>query len=313
VSERAASSRQTTRIWIDTDIGTDVDDAFALAFALQHREIEVAGVSTVFGDVELRRHMVEELLALAAAPDCPVQTGLGKPLAAGRVGLMLGHEGRGLLADPTPRRRVESDPDGERRVAALAEALAAARPDALVAIGPLTNVGALLRAGARLPRLTIMGGKTTSEAIPDTLPGIDEWNWLCDPTAVQILLDGLPQAAGLPRIVPAEVTHRAQLPEIQRRRLAEGDALCRALLGLSEIWLETQAELGFPRPSVKLHDPLTVATLLEAALCPMEPARLAISEAGETSRLPGEPNAEVARDVDPDRLVQLLMETLLGT
>jgi pyrimidine-specific ribonucleoside hydrolase len=184
--------------------------------------------------------------------------------------------------------------------------------DALAAIGPLTNVGALLRAGASLPRLTIMGGKTTSDAIPGTVPEIEEWNWLCDPTAVQILLDGPPQAAGLPRIVPAEVTHRTELPEIELQRLAEGDALCRSLLELSEIWLETQARLGLPDPSVKLHDPLSIATLLEAPLCPMEQARLCISEEGKTSRLSGEPNTEVARDVDPPRLVQLLMDTLLG-
>jgi len=312
MSERQAHSQQTIRVWIDTDLGTDVDDALALAFALRHPGLELAGVSTVFGDVELRTRMIEGLFALAAAPDCPLLTGLGKPLSEGRVGLMLGHEGRGLLPDAAPRRRVESDPDAETRIAALAQALAAARPDALVAIGPLTNVGALLRAGARLPRLTIMGGKTTSDAIPGTLPEVEEWNWLCDPTAVQVLLDGPPQAAGLPRVVPAEVTHRTRLPEIELQRLAEGDALCRALLELSEIWLETQASLGFPDPSVKLHDPLSVATLLEAALCLTEPARLAISEEGKTSRLSGEPNAEVARDVDPPRLVGLLMETLLG-
>jgi purine nucleosidase len=312
MTEQAAHSQQTIRVWIDTDLGTDVDDALALAFALRHREIELVGVSTVFGDVELRTRMIEELLALAAAPDCPLLMGLGKPLTEGRVGLMLGHEGRGLLPDPAPRRRVESDPDAEKRIAALATALEAARPDALAAIGPLTNVGALLRAGASLPRLTIMGGKTTSDAIPGTVSEIEEWNWLCDPTAVQVLLDGPPQAAGLPRIVPAEVTHRTELPEIELQRLAEGDALCRALLELSGIWLETQARLGFPDPSVKLHDPLSIATLLEATLCPMEPARLCISEEGKTSRLSGEPNTEVARDVDPARLVQLLMETLLG-
>jgi purine nucleosidase len=312
MTEQAAHSQQTIRVWIDTDLGTDVDDALALAFALRHREIELVGVSTVFGDVELRTRMIEELLALAAAPDCPLLMGLGKPLSEGRVGLMLGHEGRGLLPDPAPRRRVESDPDAEKRIAALATALEAARPDALAAIGPLTNVGALLRAGASLPRLTIMGGKTTSDAIPGTVPEIEELNWLCDPTAVQVLLDGPPQAAGLPRIVPAEVTHRTELPEIELQRLAEGDALCRALLELSGIWLETQARLGFPDPSVKLHDPLSIATLLEATLCPMEPARLCISEEGKTSRLSGEPNTEVARDVDPARLVQLLMETLLG-
>ena len=44
----------------------------------------------------------------------------------------------------------------------------------------------------------------------------------------------------------------------------------------------------------------------------MEPARLCISEAGETSRLSGEPNTVVARDVDSDRLLRLLMATLLG-
>jgi len=312
MNEQAAHSQQTIRVWIDTDLGTDVDDALALAFALRHPGLELVGVSTVFGDVEFRACMIEELLALAAAPGCSLLTGLGKPLSEGRVGLMLGHEGRGLLPDPAPRRRVESDPDAGERIAALAKALEAARPDALVAIGPLTNVGALLRAGVALPRLTIMGGKTTSDAIPGTLPEVEEWNWLCDPTAVQILLDGPPQAAGLPRIVPAEVTHRTELPEIELQRLAEGDALCRALLELSEIWLETQARLGFPQPSVKLHDPLSVATLLEATLCPMEPARLGISEDGKTSRLPGAPNAEVARDVDPPRLIQLLMETLLG-
>jgi purine nucleosidase len=312
MTETAAHPEQTTRVWIDTDLGTDVDDALALAFALRHPGLELVGVSTVFGDVELRTRMIEELLALAEAPGCPLLTGLGKPLTEGRVGLMLGHEGRGLLPHPAPRRRVESDPDAEKRIAALATALEMARPDALVAIGPLTNVGALLRAGARLPRLTIMGGRTTSDAISGSAPGVEEWNWFCDPTAVQILLDGPPQAAGLPRVVPAEVTYRTELPEIELRRLADGDALCRALLELSEIWLETQATLGFPHPSVMLHDPLSVATLSESTLCPMEPARLCISEAGKTSRLSGEPNTEVARDVDSARLVRLLMATLLG-
>ncbi len=39
------------RIWIDTDIGTDVDDALALAHVLRHPDLELVGVSTVFGDL----------------------------------------------------------------------------------------------------------------------------------------------------------------------------------------------------------------------------------------------------------------------
>ncbi len=60
------------RLWIDTDIGTDVDDALAIGYALRHPDIELVGVSTVFGDVELRARMVEELLRRASAAPCPV-------------------------------------------------------------------------------------------------------------------------------------------------------------------------------------------------------------------------------------------------
>ena len=110
-----------TRIWIDTDLGTDVDDALALAFALRHPELDLVGVSTVFGDVELRARMVEALLRLGGAEGLPVLAGLGKPLTESRIGIMLGHEGRGLLEEASPQMKTESDPDAARRVDALAE------------------------------------------------------------------------------------------------------------------------------------------------------------------------------------------------
>ena len=50
------------------DLGSDVDDALALAYLLRHPEVEVVGISTVFGDVALRTRCVEKLLEIAAAP-----------------------------------------------------------------------------------------------------------------------------------------------------------------------------------------------------------------------------------------------------
>lgn len=300
------------RIWIDTDLGTDVDDALALALALRHPHLEVAGVSAVFGDVGLRVRMIEALLTLAGVESCPVYAGLGKPLSAGRMGAMVGHEGQGLLEDPQPQRKVESDPDPEGSITRLAEALERARPDALVAIGPLTNVGALVRVGARLPRLTIMGGKTTQEPIEDVNPALEEWNWFCDPEAVDHVLTMAAPAVGLPRIVPAEVTFRTELADGDVDRLAAGDPLCRTLARLCRVWLDTQARLGFPRPRVALHDPLALATLPEPDLCPMQPTHLSISPQGKTRREAGAPNVEVAADVDPERIRHLVMETLLG-
>jgi purine nucleosidase len=147
------------KLWIDTDLGTDVDDALALAYALRHPEIELVGVSTVFGDVDLRTSMVDELLRIAGRMDVPVVTGLGKPITARRKGMMFGHEGIGLLTDPSPRIETESDENPEARVAAIAEALAVSGADAIVSIGPMTNLGSLATAGVALPPVTIMGGK----------------------------------------------------------------------------------------------------------------------------------------------------------
>ena len=74
------------RIWIDTDLGSDVDDALALAYALRHPELELVGVSTVFGDVSLRTRITRALLEVAGQASVPVVTGLGAPLTPSRKG-----------------------------------------------------------------------------------------------------------------------------------------------------------------------------------------------------------------------------------
>ena len=55
------------RLWIDTDVGSDVDDALAIAYALRHPALELVGVSTVFGDVALRGRIASRLLALGGS------------------------------------------------------------------------------------------------------------------------------------------------------------------------------------------------------------------------------------------------------
>ena len=300
------------RIWLDTDLGTDVDDAFALALALRHPELDLVGVSTVFGDVELRARMAEELLRLGDAEGVPVLVGLGKPLTEHRIGIMFGHEGAGLLEDASPRIRTEFDPDAAQRVDALARAVEGARADALVAIGPLTNVAALLRAGVQLPRLSIMGGKTAPFEIEGVTPTIDEWNWHCDPDAAVTLLAQEPPRIGLPRVFPAEITFRTPISSADHAALAGGDPLCRSLASMGEIWLEKLEEIGNPSPQILLHDPLTVASVPAPDICPMEPIRLEADGDAGWARRPGPANIEVATDVDSQRIRDLVMETLLG-
>ncbi|MBV9183263.1 MAG: nucleoside hydrolase, partial [Acidobacteria bacterium] len=54
LAQTAASKARPEEVIIDTDIGDDVDDAFAVALALRSPEIEILGISTTFGDTELR-------------------------------------------------------------------------------------------------------------------------------------------------------------------------------------------------------------------------------------------------------------------
>ncbi|MGI9596383.1 MAG: nucleoside hydrolase, partial [Acidimicrobiales bacterium] len=192
------------RIWLDTDIGTDVDDALALGYVLRHPELELVGLSTVFGDIPLRDEIARALLLEAGRSTVPVLSGMGVPLSERRHGIMFGHEGLGLFEDPRPTLRTREESGARRRIEQLAEAIGEAAPDIMVAIGPMTNIGALAGIAAELPPLTVMGGKLTDVMLPGMVEEISEWNWFCDPQAVRRTLAADHRVT--PLVIPAEVT-----------------------------------------------------------------------------------------------------------
>src|SRR5208337_3415382 len=63
------------KVIIDTDIGDDIDDAFAIALALRSPELEILGVTTTFGDTEARARIADRLLGEAGRADIPVLAG----------------------------------------------------------------------------------------------------------------------------------------------------------------------------------------------------------------------------------------------
>jgi len=299
------------RIWIDTDLGSDVDDALALAYALRHPELELVGVSTVFGDVSLRTRITRALLEVAGQASVPVVTGLGAPLTPDRPGRMFGHEGLGLLPEPRPVLESRSNPGAGERIAAIADALDATRPDLLVAIGPLTNLAALVLADHALPPLVVMGGRFTAEPLPGMLPEIPEWNWWCDPVAVQTVL-AAPLAAP-PRVVPLDVTWSTRLEAGDLERLAGGDALARTLARLGDEWLVAQRDrLGAREPCIRLHDPLALVCLTHPDLVAFSDTRIRVGDAGDTRPDPTAALVRVAGPVDNAALRTCLLDMWLG-
>lgn len=281
------------RIWLDTDIGTDVDDALALAYILRHPDLDLVGVSTVFGDLTIRNAIVQRVIELArngtAAEPVPLVSGLTVPLTEGRHGLLFGHEGREILEDPTPILRIETEPGGAAgraaRVEELAAAIDAAGPDQIVAIGPLTNLGALAEAGFDLPPVTAMGGKFDLDKPSGLSDQRPEWNWYCDPVAVDHVLalgDRLEAT-----VLPAEVTFQTGLDDAELDRLAAGDALNRTLAALSREWLRAQDEdHDFDDPRVILHDPLAAAVLVAPELCGWVDRRITVDDRGNATEHP---------------------------
>src|SRR5713101_3276195 len=70
-----------TPILLDTDIGTDIDDAFALALVLESPELDLRGVTTVSGDTQARARLAAKMLCEAGRRDVPIAAGEpGKPL-----------------------------------------------------------------------------------------------------------------------------------------------------------------------------------------------------------------------------------------
>ena len=72
------------KIILDTDIGDDIDDAYALALILGSAELELVGVTTVFGNTPARTRQAQTILKLAGREDVPVATGCGNVMCSAR-------------------------------------------------------------------------------------------------------------------------------------------------------------------------------------------------------------------------------------
>jgi purine nucleosidase len=284
VSDIPGGSGRSTRLVLDTDIGTDVDDVLALGVLLGSPELTLAGVTTVYGDVLLRARMVRRTLGVAGAGPLPVVPGIGTP-RSGKEVYWEGHEGR-LMPD-LDREEVDLDLD--------APALLAAGPVAL-AIGPLTNLAAAVETeGHGLAHVVVMGGDFAE-------PGRPEHNLKSDvDAAVAVFESGVPITA-----LGIDQTERARLtvPELERIRAAGplGELLAAEV---DQYWAATGRDWNVP------HDPLTVLLLTQPGLFRLERGRVTVDAAGATSftRDPAGPHSIVV-DLDVPGAVEALVQRI---
>ncbi len=284
------------KVIIDTDIGDDIDDAFAIALALRSPELEILGISTTFGDTEARARIVDRMLGEAGRTDIPVA--VGTPTHTTNVMNQRRYGEGGHFAGASHPAAVDFIFDQIRRYPGQIT---------LIAIGPLMNVGALIdkdpETFLKLKRVVMMGGSIEcgyGESWFCTAHGPDaEWNIINDiPSAKKLFLSGVPLY-----VMPLDST-QLKLDETKRAFLfKQGTPLTDALTLLYHEW-------GQQTPT--LFDPVTVAFILDPKICPVQPMHIRVDDKGFTRSEPGASNAQVCMHSDADAFFRLQIGRLIA-
>ena len=200
------------KIIIDTDPG--IDDSMAIFFALSSPELEVIGLTTVFGNVhvDLAATNALRLLEIAGRTDIPVARGAANSLV-GDYGnppaFIHGDDGQGNVHLPPPA----GTPVAQSAAQFIVEQVMSAPGEiTLVPIGPLTNIALALRLEPRIAQnvkqVVLMGGNAlvSGNSTPAAEANIHD-----DPEAADVVF-----GAGWPiTMVGLDVTTKASMTDEQ--------------------------------------------------------------------------------------------------
>jgi purine nucleosidase len=278
------------KIIIDTDVGDDVDDAFALALAVKSPELQVLGISTAFGETEVRAKIVERFMEEVGRSDIPVLAGkaAAKTSMSQRAYATSGNAAKTSYGDATDFlfAQIRKYP-GEIT---------------LIAIGPLMNIGEAIDRDAvtfhKLKRVVIMGGAVRrgygDYGYNEPVPPSPEWNILNDVKSAQKLF-----AAGVPLFVMPLDSTQLKLDEVKRAFLfTRGTPVTDQLTILYHLWAQQ---------TPTLFDPMAVAFVLKPELCAVTPMNIHVDEKGNTREEPGTPNAQVCLNSNPEDFFQFYL------
>jgi purine nucleosidase len=247
------SSNDTIKVIFDTDIGSDIDDAVALAYLLAQPRCDLLGITTVSGQPTERAKLASAICKTAGR----------------EIPIIPGYEDR--LNGPTrqpdvPQTSVlpnwphETEFSDQNAVEFMAETIRNNPNEVvLLAVGPMTNVARLFKehpdTAGLLKSLHMMIGRFSDA--PE-LPA-SEWNAHCDPAAADVIY-----STNVPNHVSIglDVTHQVVMDSAQVKEHFQ-HPLLKPVYEMSEVWFSARDELKF-------HDPLAAVTLFDETVCEYE-------------------------------------------
>ncbi|MCI8970404.1 MAG: nucleoside hydrolase [Oscillibacter sp.] len=302
-----------TRQKIICDCDPGHDDAVAILLAANSPELELLGVTIVAGNQTLDNtgRNACHVLQWLGAEQIPVYTGCDRPMVRDRVtaGDIHGETGLDGPVFPPLRKTVEA----EHAVSYLIRTLLDSQGDIIVVTsGPMTNLGMALRMEPRIAdkirRIVLMGGSCTNGNVTPAA----EFNILADPEAAHVCF-----SSGRPiTMIGLDVTRKVLCyPEIVERMARVNTCASRLFVDLMGYFCKAQKEV-FGWEGGPLHDPVTIAALLDPELVVTKPMNVQIDLShgpsyGRTNcdafgylGLPA--TADVAVDIHVDRFWDLI-------
>ncbi|MFC1465295.1 MAG: nucleoside hydrolase [Candidatus Brachytrichaceae bacterium NZ_4S206] len=280
-----------TKLILDTDIGSDIDDAVCLAYLLAQPACELLGITTVTGEAVKRAQMASALCKLAGRR-VPIYPGADNPL------LIPQKQPQAQQAVALARWKHDSHFPMNEAVDFLRRTIRKHPGEiTLLAIGPLTNIGLLFALDPEIPRLlrqlVLMCGVFTEG--PDR--GLLEWNAMLDPHATAMVYRA---PVKVNRSIGLDVTLQVKMPADEARARFT-HKLLRPVLDFAEVWFKSADQITF-------HDPLAATTIFDPRICKFQRGAVAVElenaeQRGRTVWQPGAPKGRhaVALQVDAPR------------
>ena len=248
------------KILLDTDIGSDIDDALCLAYLLEQPKCDLLGITTVTGE-PVKRAMMASVLCKIAGKDIPIYPGAAKPLIIEQIQKKADQASR--LINWEHRKNF---PHGEAIEFMRKTIRENPNEITLLSIGPLTNIALLFMIDPEIPKL-LKGMVSMAGAFKYRFPELSlrEWNAYLDPHASHIVYNTRMKNH---ISIGQDVTCKIIMGEEEVKQRFKSD-LQKAVVDFAAVWFKKMDRIYF-------HDPLTAVIIFNKEICKYEKGKVDI-------------------------------------
>ena len=298
------------KVILDTDIGDDIDDSFALLLLLESHKFNCLGVTTVFRNSLKRAKMAKQLIR-SLGYDIKVYRGIDHPLKQ-NIDHLIGKEIKekekydedGKYIFPQYDKSMENEKVEDENAVDFIIRMIHLYPHevTLIPIGPLTNIASAIKKDPTIvpliKEIRLMGAGLNLNFV--------EWNIFCDPDAAKIVF-----SSNINKIVAVtiNVTSLTSLTEEEVNSLKNNNS--KAIKLVYEAMMKWFKHYEFSSPV--MHDPLTVASLIDESIINTQLCHLDVdlSKDGYTFINDNCPNnVYVSTSLNKEKFFKLFKETL---